>query len=69
MIIDRVEPRLRACGLAQHPTASAVQYRPRFVGLVLLWLARRLAGEQVTFTFESRGSITEVRATGRRDRT
>jgi len=68
-ILDRVDTRLRACGLARHRVAGAVQYRPRFIGLPLWWAFRRLRGEQVTFTFEPRGRATEVRAAGKlRDR-
>lgn len=68
-ILATVDPRLRAVGYAQHPKGNAVEYRPKFVGLVFVWLIRRLRNDHVTFTFEQRASTTEVRATGRlRDR-
>ena len=39
------------------------------LGLVFVWLYRRLAGEHVTLTFEEQGRRTEVRVTGKlRDR-
>lgn len=68
-ILDSVDHRLRARGLARRPTANAVEYRPKFVMPAIVWVVRRLAGEHVTFTFEQRGPVTEMRATGRlRDR-
>jgi len=68
-VLATVEPRLRAVGYAQHAKANAVEYRPKFVGLVFVWLIRRLRNDHLTFTFEQHGPSTELRATGRlRDR-
>jgi hypothetical protein len=68
-ILDRVDHRLRGVGYTQHVTPGGVEYRPKFVGLVFLWLVRRFRHEGVTFTFDARGRSTEVRAAGRlRDR-
>src|ERR1700684_4567123 len=68
-ILTRGDARLRAAGLTQRATPGGVQYRPKFIGLVFVWLIRRLRHEGVTFTFDARGRSTEVRAAGRlRDR-
>jgi hypothetical protein len=68
-ILDRVDHRLRATGLTRRAAPGEVDYRPKFVGLVLVWLIRRLQHEGVTFTFDARGPVTDVRAAGRlRDR-
>jgi hypothetical protein len=68
-ILDIIDPRLRALGYACRDKAAAVEYRPRFTGLVIIWLSRRLRNEHVTFTFGEQGPATEVRASGRlRDR-
>jgi hypothetical protein len=68
-IVDRVDHRLRGVGLTQRVTPAGVEYRPKFVGLVALWLVRRAMHEGVTFTFDPHGAATEVRAAGRlRDR-
>ena len=68
-ILDGVDRRLRSAGFAQHVDGDTVHYRPRFVGLVIVWAVRRLTGEHVTFTFETQGRTTEVRVTGKlRDR-
>ena len=68
-ILDRVDDRLRAVGFTQRAAPGGVEYRPKFVGLVFVWLIRRLRHEDVTFTFDARGRSTEVRAAGRlRDR-
>ena len=68
-ILDRVDHRLRATGLTRTAAPGGVDYRPKFVGLVLVWLIRRLQHEGVTFTFDARGPVTDVRAAGRlRDR-
>jgi|SRR5580693_3381077 hypothetical protein len=68
-ILDRVDHRLRATGLTRRAAPGGVDYRPKFVGLVLVWLIRRLQHEGVTFTFDARGPVTDVRAAGRlRDR-
>jgi hypothetical protein len=46
-----------------------ITYRPKFIGLVFVWLYRRLADEHVTLTFKEQGSRTEVRVAGKlRDR-
>jgi hypothetical protein len=69
VILDRVGPRLRDVGLTGREVDGAVVYRPKFIGLVWLWLVRRLLGEGVTFTFTEQGPVTQVRATGKlRDR-
>ena len=68
-ILDRVDHRLRGVGLTQRVTPGGVEYRPKFVGLVLVWLVRRALHEGVTFTFDPRGPATEVRVAGKlRDR-
>ena len=68
-ILDRVDHRLRGAGLTQRVTPAGVEYRPKFVGLVALWLIRRAMHEGVTFIFDPHGTATEVRAAGRlRDR-
>jgi len=67
-ILDCVDDRLRAVGYTRR-AAGGVDYRPKFVGLVFVWLIRRWQHEGVTFTFDARGRSTEVRAVGRlRDR-
>jgi hypothetical protein len=66
---DRILDRLRAVGLTQHVTPGGVDYRPKFIGLVFVWLVRRLQHEGVTFTFDPHGRATEVRVAGKlRDR-
>jgi hypothetical protein len=68
-ILDCVDDRLRAVGYTRRAAAGGVDYRPKFVGLVFVWLIRRWQHEGVTFTFDARGRSTEVRAVGRlRDR-
>lgn len=68
-ILDIIDPRLSDLGYARRDKAAAVEYRPRFNGLVVIWLSRRLRNEHVTFTFDEQGPATEVRASGRlRDR-
>ena len=68
-ILDRVDHRLRGVGLTRRVTPRGVEYRPKFIGLVAIWLIRRLRHESVTFTFDAHGVATEVRAAGRlRDR-
>lgn len=64
-VVDGVGSRLRSSGLTERVAGNQVEYRPKFVGLVFLWLARRLSGEQVTFTFEERGRTSEVAVTGK----
>jgi hypothetical protein len=64
-ILDRVDSRLRSAGLTRHEKGDAVEYQPRFIGLVFVWMVRRLSGEHVTFSFEERGRTTEVRVTGK----
>lgn len=66
---DRVDQRLRSASLTGREKDGALDYRPKFVGLVIVWLIRRLQDEHVTFTFTQRGPVTEVRAIGKlRDR-
>jgi len=64
-ILDRVDDRLRGVGLTQRVTPGGVEYRPKFVGLVLVWLVRRAMHEGVTFTFDPHGRATEVRVAGK----
>lgn len=64
-ILDGVGHRLRSSGFTEHADGNTVKYRPKFIGLVFIWLARILSGEQVTFTFEEQGRTTEVRITGK----
>ena len=68
-ILDAFEPRMRSVGFAANGQGDVITYRPRFIGLVFVWVYRRLADEHVTLAFEERGSSTEVRVTGKlRDR-
>jgi len=64
-ILDRVDHRLRSAGFTGHEKAGALEYRPKFAVPAVIWAVRRLRNEQVTFTFEERGRVTEVRASGR----
>jgi hypothetical protein len=64
-ILDRIAPRLRSAGFRQRANGNAVVFRPRFVGLLIVWAIRRLQDEHVTFTFEEHGRSTEVRVTGK----
>ena len=68
-ILEWVDDRLRAVGYTRRAAPGGVDYRPKFIGLVFVWLVRRLQHEHVMFTFDARGRSTEVRAAGRlRDR-
>ena len=68
-ILDTFEPRMRSVGFTANGQGDVITYRPKFIGLVFVWLYRRLAGEHVTLSFEGRGQRTEVRVTGKlRDR-
>jgi hypothetical protein len=68
-ILDRVDRRLRWAGFTGRHLDGALAYRPKFAGLPLVWLVRRLQNEHVAFTFTEQGPVTDVRATGRlRDR-
>lgn len=68
-ILDTLEPRMRSVGFTASGQGDVTTYRPKFVGLVFVWLYRRLSDEHVTLSFEQRGSGTEVRVTGKlRDR-
>ncbi len=68
-ILDSVDSRLRSVGFTRHPQDNGLNYRPKFIGLVFVWLVRRLQDEHVMFAFEQRGQVTEVRVTGKlRDR-
>jgi hypothetical protein len=65
-IISKIEPRMRSIGYAGHSNGDAVRYRPKFVGLVIIWVYRRIIqNEQVTFSFKSSGPATEVRVSGK----
>jgi hypothetical protein len=69
LLLDRVDGPLRAAGLTGRQQDGTLEYRPKFVGLVIVWLVRRLQDEHVTFTLEADGPVTQVRVTGRlRDR-
>ena len=69
LILDRVDTRLRSVGLTGRHLNGTLEYRPKFIGLPLVWLIRRLQGEGVTFTFTERGPVTHVLARGKlRDR-
>ena len=61
---------MRSVGFTATGQGDVTTYRPKFVGLVFVWLyLRALADEHVTLTFEQQGSSTEVRVTGKlRDR-
>jgi hypothetical protein len=63
-VLGEIDPLLRT-GYTSRRTGDTVEYRPKFIGLPLLWVIRRIQGDQVTFTFERRGSATEVRILGR----
>jgi hypothetical protein len=68
-ILDTFEPRMRSVGFTANGQGDVITYRPKFIGLVFVWLYRRMAGEHVTLTFEDHGQRTEVRVTGKlRDR-
>jgi hypothetical protein len=68
-ILDRVDRRLRSVGFTGRQTDGALVYQPKFIGLPLVWLARRLQNEHVAFTFTEQEPVTDVRAAGRlRDR-
>lgn len=64
-ILNRVDQRLRSAGFNGHENVGALEYRPRFTVPAIIWVVRRLRNEQVTFTFEEQGRVTEVRAFGR----
>jgi hypothetical protein len=64
-ILGTVDSRMRSVGFAGRPQDNGVNYRPKFIGLVFVWLIRRLQGEHVMFAFEQRGPVTEVRVTGK----
>ena len=68
-ILDTFEPRMRSVGFTANAHGDVITYRPKFIGLVFVWLYRRLADEHVTLAFHQQGSSTEVRVTGKlRDR-
>ena len=68
-ILDTFEPRMRSVGFTANGQGDVITYRPKFFGLVFVWLYRRLADEHVTLAFNSHGQSTEVRVTGKlRDR-
>jgi hypothetical protein len=64
-ILDTFEPRMRSVGFNASAQGDATTYRPKFVGLVFVWLFRRLSDEHVTLGFEQQGQGTEVRVTGK----
>jgi hypothetical protein len=68
-ILETFEPRMRSVGFAASSQGDVTTYRPKFIGLVFVWVYRRLSDEHVTLAFTQRGSSTEVRVTGKlRDR-
>jgi hypothetical protein len=62
-LLSDLDSRLRSVGFTGHPHDNGVNYRPKFIGPVFVWLARRLSGEHVMFAFEQHGQVTEVRVT------
>jgi hypothetical protein len=64
-ILDTFEPRMRSVGFNPSTQGDATTYRPKFMGLVFVWLFRRLSDEHVTLSFEQQGHATEVRVTGK----
>jgi hypothetical protein len=68
-VLDTFEPRMRVVGFTPNGQGDVITYRPKFIGLVFVWVYRRLADEHVTLAFKQQGSNTEVRVTGKlRDR-
>jgi hypothetical protein len=68
-LLDTFEPRMRSIGFTANGQGDVITYRPKFIGLVFVWLYRRVADEHVTLSFRQQGSSTEVRVTGKlRDR-
>jgi hypothetical protein len=68
-ILDTFEPRMRSVGFTANGQGDVITYRPKFIGLIFVWLYRRMSGEHVTLAFEDHGQRTEVRVTGKlRDR-
>jgi len=68
-ILDSFEPRMRSVGFTANGQGDVITYRPKFIGLVFVWMYRRLADEHVTLSFQQHGAATEVRVTGKlRDR-
>src|SRR5580692_8497771 len=51
-ILDTFEPRMRSVGFTANGQGDVITYRPKFFGLVFVWLYRRLADEHVTLAFE-----------------
>jgi hypothetical protein len=69
LILDAFEPRMRSVGFTANGQGDVITYRPKFVGLIFVWLYRRISDEHVTLAFTEQGSSTEVRVTGKlRDR-
>ena len=64
-ILGSIDSRMQSVGLTGRPQDNEVNYRPKFIGLVFVWLVRRLRDEHVMFAFEQRGPVTEVRVTGK----
>jgi hypothetical protein len=63
-VLGLVDPLLHA-GYTSRRAGDTVEYRPKFIGLPIMWAIRRLMGGSVRFTFEQQGSATQVRANGR----
>jgi hypothetical protein len=64
-MLDNIGPRMSAVHLTGRAQGHTVTYRPKFIGLVWVWMFRRLSNEHVTFAFEQQGPVTEVRVTGK----
>jgi hypothetical protein len=64
-LLDGIDARMQSVGFTGHSHGNGVSYRPKFIGLVVVWLVRRLQDEHVLFAFEQRGQLTEVRVTGK----
>jgi len=64
-IMDAFDPRMRSIGFNPSSHGDVTTYRPRFVGLVFVWLYRRLSDEHLKLAFEQHGQTTEVRVTGK----
>jgi len=59
-ILEWVDDRLRAVGYTRRAAPGGVDYRPKFIGLVFVWLVRRLQHEHVMFTFDAHTELTEA---------
>ena len=62
-VADKVGPRLD--GFNERRGTDTVEYRPKVVWPLIVWLVRLAQGQHVTFTFVPQGQGTEVHASGR----